>query len=424
MTSMWIIIALMTVAMMLLFLVPLWSVRKAQAAEAVKRSELNSEVFQEHLNQLALDLEEGRLDQQTYQSQKVELEERYLADMEGQSDQISEVEASRGSGLAFISVAILCAGFAVATYYKMGASDDLALAESMQDMQQMTPEEMVAQLEQKLAADPDNFEGQMLLARSYMSIGRADKAITPLRKLAELSVGQEGEASILANLAQALYFQNPGEVTHEVKAMVHKALSLDENEVTALGMAGIFAFEQGNYQEAIKHWQQVLALVDEGPNAEAIRKGIANAERRIAGIAPEQPAAETQVTEQTSVATPADNDSANATALNVAVRVSDGVSNQYAADSVVFVYARHVNGPRMPLAIQRMSLKDFPSQVVLDDSTSMAGMAKLSSAAQVEVVVRLSLTGSAMPSEGDVTVVSSPITLTPNAIAVDMELAL
>jgi cytochrome c-type biogenesis protein CcmH len=67
----------------------------------------------------------------------------------------------------------------------------------------------------------------------------------------------------------------------------------------------------------------------------------------------------------------------------------------------VFVFARAVQGPSMPLAVKRGLVSDLPMDFVLDDSSAMSPEFKQSSMAEVRVEVRVSRNGSATPSAGD-----------------------
>ena len=57
--------------------------------------------------------------------------------------------------------------------------------------------------------------------------------------------------------------------------------------------------------------------------------------------------------------------------------------NMAADDDVVYVFARAVDGPPMPVAIARIRAGDLPATVVLDDTTSMLPTVKLSQHAEV-----------------------------------------
>lgn len=90
-----------------------------------------------------------------------------------------------------------------------------------------------------------------------------------------------------------------------------------------------------------------------------------------------------------------------ASALKVTVSLSPKLAKQAAPEDVVFIFARAASGPRMPLAIVRKQVKDLPITVVLDDSQSMNPQAKLSSAAEVVVVARVTKSGMADVQDGD-----------------------
>jgi cytochrome c-type biogenesis protein CcmH len=95
--------------------------------------------------------------------------------------------------------------------------------------------------------------------------------------------------------------------------------------------------------------------------------------------------------------------------LKVAVSLSPAVAKQAAPDDVVYVFARAVNGPRMPLAIVRKQVKDLPTTIVLEDSHDMGQGMTLSSASEVIVVARVSKSGMANAQNGDLEGMSTPV---------------
>jgi len=95
--------------------------------------------------------------------------------------------------------------------------------------------------------------------------------------------------------------------------------------------------------------------------------------------------------------------------LKVAVSLSPAVAKQAAPDDVVYVFARAVNGPRMPLAIVRKQVKDLPTTIVLEDSHDMGQGMTLSSAPEVIVVARVSKSGMANAQNGDLEGMSAPV---------------
>ena len=67
----------------------------------------------------------------------------------------------------------------------------------------------------------------------------------------------------------------------------------------------------------------------------------------------------------------------------------------------------------MPLAVQKLQAADLPAEILLDDSSAMMPGLSLSAFQQVQVVARLSATGSAAPSPEDQEARSPPLALEP-----------
>jgi len=77
------------------------------------------------------------------------------------------------------------------------------------------------------------------------------------------------------------------------------------------------------------------------------------------------------------------------------------LKGKVAATDTLFIYARAQHGPRMPLALVKMTAADLPVTVILDDSVAMVPNMTLSSVKQVEIVARISKSGQAIMRSGD-----------------------
>jgi cytochrome c-type biogenesis protein CcmH len=89
-------------------------------------------------------------------------------------------------------------------------------------------------------------------------------------------------------------------------------------------------------------------------------------------------------------------------------------------DDTVFVFARAVNGARAPLAVQRARVSELPLRFRLDDSMAMSPEHKLSGAAELRIEARVSRSGDATPSAGDL--VASAALVKPGATQVALEI--
>jgi cytochrome c-type biogenesis protein CcmH len=90
-------------------------------------------------------------------------------------------------------------------------------------------------------------------------------------------------------------------------------------------------------------------------------------------------------------------------AVSGRVELSPALRAQTTPEETVFIFARAVNGPRMPLAVQRVRVSDLPFDFKLDDSQAMSPQNRISSAQELRIEVRVSKSGQAMPGKGDLT---------------------
>ena len=98
-----------------------------------------------------------------------------------------------------------------------------------------------------------------------------------------------------------------------------------------------------------------------------------------------------------------------APAVSGTVTLDPALAAQAAPGDTVFVFARAAGGGRMPLAVQRARVADLPLRFKLDDSMAMAPGMTVSSAKQVIVVARISKSGQATPSAGDLAGEAAPV---------------
>jgi cytochrome c-type biogenesis protein CcmH len=176
------------------------------------------------------------------------------------------------------------------------------------------------------------------------------------------------------------------------------ALETDPDNVKALWLAGHWKNQQGSYADAVRYWQQAAQLLPpEGKDAEVIAQQISQVRAKLApGEVVEAPA-------------PRQQPAAAGKAITVNVTLDPQVAAGAAAGDTVFIFARALSGPRMPLAIVRKQVSDLPLTVTLDDSTAMAPAMKLSNFEEVTVGARVSKSGTAMPQSGDLQGLVEPV---------------
>ena len=278
-------------------------------------------------------------------------------------------------------------------------------AGSAQNQHQVTPEQidgMVAQLAARLEREPNDPEGWRMLARSLGALERYAEAAKAYAKLIEIG-GKN--ADVLADYADVLAMAAGRNLQGEPMRLVEEALALDPDHVKSLALAGTAAFARGNYDAAIVHWERLMkSLPPDSPLAEGVMSGLASARQRSGRsvvTAPAAPAA------PSAPSTPAA--AAGAEAVQGIVMLDAALAANASPDDTVFVLARPAEGPRMPLAVKRIAVRDLPYAFRLDDGMAMAPGAKLSLHARVVVTARVSKTGTAAPNKGDLEGASEPI---------------
>jgi cytochrome c-type biogenesis protein CcmH len=261
---------------------------------------------------------------------------------------------------------------------------------------------MIEQLTQRLKAQPDDANGWMMLARSYGALGRHAESAQAWRKAVML---RPEDAGMLADLALAVAMANNRQLDGEPAQLIERALKADPQNRKVLAFAGMLAFERKDYALAVKHWEKVEQLSnDGGAGLQPLRNSIAEA-RRLAGMAPPPAGA-----------------AAPAAAAQVAgsVSLAPALKDRVSPEDTVFIFARAAEGPRVPLAILRKRVADLPLAFTLDDSLAMSPAARLSGAARVIVGARVSKSGNAMAQPGDLQGLSAPVPVGTNDLRIEI----
>lgn len=376
MMDFWIGAGILLLAALAFLLLPLLRGRGLQAEE--DRTALNVALYQERLDELTTQQRAGALTEEQLELGRADAARELLDDTEG-----SETRRSARLGRSLpILVAVLVPLFGIGMYMYWGASDKVQLAREFGE-EPKSIEEMTARLEKAVQAQPDSSEAWYFLARTYMSLERPGDAAAAYARVVDLA-GREPD--LLGQWAQALYFARERQWDNELQALTDEALKGDPHEVTSLGLLGIAAYEDGRYRDAIDFWERLVAtLPAEDPSREPIRGGIDRAREQLGDVAPTAPVA---------------GEAAQANvALEVAVRLDPELADKVQPGDSVFVFARAVSGPPMPLAVKRLSVADLPATVSLGDADAMTPQLRLSNFEQVRLFARISRSGDATKGE-------------------------
>ncbi|MEQ9124070.1 MAG: tetratricopeptide repeat protein, partial [Alphaproteobacteria bacterium] len=150
---------------------------------------------------------------------------------------------------------------------------DLAAAQDMspEDRQAMI-RGMVDGLAARLQENPDDFQGWIRLANSYMVLQEPAKAADALRRALKM---QPGNVGLLLQVAEIEIDVAGGEVTPEAESALRRALDRQPGNPQALWRLGQAAAARGETDEARRMWTELLPkLMEADPLKAEVRKAL------------------------------------------------------------------------------------------------------------------------------------------------------
>jgi len=250
-------------------------------------------------------------------------------------------------------------------------------------------EEAVTSLQQRLAANPDDLAGWKMLGRTQMTIQDYAGAADAYESAMALEEGKD--AQTMVDLAVAILNRDRTPIQGRPASLLDSALALDPNNPAALFYTGLAAANQGDTATATERWQILLGL-NPPDNIRAIL------EQRLAEWHGEAIPAQASAMSQPNTA---DDEVPDDAVISVQVSLSADAMAAIATDAVVFVIARDPSAPSPPVAVARHRVSELPMLVSLTDAQSMVAGRNLSMFAEIELLARVSLSGSPAAASGD-----------------------
>jgi len=396
MITFWIIAIAMVVMALVFLLRPLLH---ESNKNDIDRTAQNVAITKERLNELKVELEKNTITQEEYEQTKEELEQSLLNDVEESSREKSSVNNQSFTKMARYIVIISVPVLALSLYAILGQPELIEGVKkqaaipaghgsaSNGDAELGTVDQMIERLAAKLKENPNNAEGWFLLARSYMSMNRYKEAIAALEKTNQLA---PNTPAVMLRYADALTMVNGGQISGKPFELIKKAVAIKPDDPTGLWLIGMGYEEQGDYKKAISYWNLLLPLLQDEKSTNEVQNLIRQAKNK-AGINTGDSSTPKVVTTEKKSTTP----------LRVSVSIDKNKLKGVSMTDTVFIFAKAASGPPMPLAVVRKQVRDLPLEVTLDDSMAMMPSMKLSNFKKVQVVARISKSGSPKAQSGD-----------------------
>ncbi|MBL8510900.1 MAG: c-type cytochrome biogenesis protein CcmI, partial [Betaproteobacteria bacterium] len=384
--------------------------RSRPTAAAPSDSASNLAIFRAQKKEIEADCDKGLISSAERDTALAELSARLLEAFptEAFPAEAAPVEAAvpPSSKPAWVSAALLAAAIpavSIVLYTVLGtpaALDPNALnqnaakatpraASGPVDAQGAEPTEadiinMVDNLAEKMKERPDDATGWAVLARSQSALGRYAEAADAFERAVKLS---PPDAQLLADYADTLVGTQQGRFDGKPYALIQQALKLDAKNIKVLALAATAEFRMGNRSASIQYWEKLKALLP--PDSEDRRE----VDALIAEVKGEKAAP--------GAAKPAPVQVAGASVTGQ-VSIAPELATQVAPGDTLFIFARAVNGPKIPLAVMRIPApKQWPQAFELTDAMAMAPGMNLSAFAEVTIEARISKSGDARPQPGD-----------------------
>ena len=369
-------------------------------SQEVAREQKNIEVARQRLEELRQRIAVGEIESADVETLQEEIERGLLIDLdetnaeEGFQIHSSRDKVNRWTAVAVASVIPIVAG---ALYLVLGQPSvisnppvantqvaDGGLLDNETNLEAQAFEEKTQEVMRRLAEQPDDALGWDTLARLFVAQERFAEAAGALKKFRELT---GDSADVLVREANALAFANNGELRGEPESLIDRALELDPQHFGALFLAGFAVALRQDYQSALDYWHKAETLSPNEDVRSEIRRLISGAEAEIVG---------TSSSTGDGVSTVAAGQS-----VRVSVSVEPAILEQVDPQDSVFIFARAMQGPAVPLAVVKRQVKDLPLVIELDDNSAMVPNMTISAFDKISIVARISRSGAAQAASGD-----------------------
>lgn len=408
----WSIVSAMTLAILGLVLRPLLMRQSTVTNEQEKKLP----VYRQQFSELEQDLASGLLTDEQYQAARSELERRVLEETGSTDTSTTTTGGLVNLRFVALSLAMIIPASSGVLYWTLGnpaamthptvsaasqggPGSDAQMAEGLN--------QLIEQLRKKLEQNPNDAVGWGLLARSYMAMERYADAVPIFERATKLD---PDNASLLADYADALAVHQGRKLEGRPESLIQKALKLDPHNVKALMLSGTIAYNRKDFARAAKEWEDAHTYLpaDDQESSDQLKASIAEAKRRMGGGPSMNMLVANPPMEQAKPTKPVAQ-SGQSRAITGKVILGPNLASRASLPDTLFVFAKDVAGPPMPVSIVRASRKDLPFTFRLDDSTSPMPSRKLSDIDTVVIVARLSKSGKAMAESGDLEGMSQPI---------------
>lgn len=363
---------------------PWWAGRTKKPSDTQTNTLSNTQLIKQRLEELQKEQQQGLLDEDALEHAQRELKLALLDEVEPQQQKGASPFPILALGL------LLSLGVAGGVYFHsnqiQGIQDWQAAVERLpelgkrivlEDDQSIQPEDLqdfALGLRSRLAEQPEDAMGWMLLGRVFSAVNKFDSAVQAYNRSLQIDPSHTGT---LESYSQALMMRGQEEDIRRAKGLLQRTLQLESDNTHAMGMLALVAAQLGDKGLAIDNWQKLLTFVPQSdPSYASIEQRIAElsgVEEGDGGI------------DETST-------NSNATVISISVNLDGKLKDKLPADGFLFVFAQDASGAvRMPAAVVKSRLAELPITIELSDANAVMPTYKLSQLGETRLVARISV---------------------------------
>lgn len=345
------------------------------------REELDIQLHHERLDELRTAYQQQAISKPQYIEQEAEINQQLYTDINHTK---AAFKLNNHGRYMLLGSVVLMALVAIGLYQKLGAMAQISAWQAREVTRDILAKasdenELEMQLKQALEQTPANAEGWYMLANVQMQNSRFDEALNAFTQAFQhIQPNSVLHDNLAGTYAQAL-FHIDKQFSDRVEKAISSALQINPNNISALSLQGIKAFEAEDYQQAIYYWQKAQEKAGE-EEISALQAGIERAKSNLS-----------------------DTGSTDALSLNLSIQLAKGLNLENkpnATQAVIFVYAKDA-GQRAPLLARKITNLTFPNQITLSANDAIRGKVNLTDYAALDIGAHISFDGTAIRKSGD-----------------------
>lgn len=256
----YVVFALIALVVVALVVAPLLRIGRGMT-----RSEDAIAVYRDQLAEVERDVRRGLIDADAAQAARREIERRILAEADAASEDAAAPPRPRRTRAIALVLIVAMPVAAAAIYARLGSpglpDDPLASrtdipSKAMTAEQKTKVDELIAKLKSRLAADPSNTQGWLLLANTDGYLGRFAEASQAMAKALALD---SSVAAWHSAYGEFVALAHDGMVTPTAHRAFQDALAIDPKDPVGRYYMGMAAAQAGDLKNALDIWRALLA---------------------------------------------------------------------------------------------------------------------------------------------------------------------